>query len=59
LLQAQLEKLQSEISQAAKRTGIQQASKLALIAPKVGKQVASDAIPDTEWWDAYIVEQSR
>ena len=33
-LQAQLERLQSEISQAAKKTGIASAAKLATITPK-------------------------
>ncbi|XP_039256468.2 U4/U6 small nuclear ribonucleoprotein Prp3-like [Styela clava] len=51
----QLEKLQNEIAQAAKKTGIQQASKLALIAPKA--VVESGQIPDLEWWDEYLIPQ--
>ncbi|XP_014674942.1 PREDICTED: U4/U6 small nuclear ribonucleoprotein Prp3-like [Priapulus caudatus] len=50
---AQLEKLQKEIFQVAKKTGIQSAAKLALIAPK--SVVASDEIPDVEWWDAVVL----
>ncbi|XP_076809565.1 U4/U6 small nuclear ribonucleoprotein Prp3-like [Clavelina lepadiformis] len=56
---AQLEKLQGEIAQAAKRTGIQQASKLALIAPKVGAESIANAIPDIEWWDKYIIDNEE
>lgn len=50
---AQLEKLQQEIAQAAKKTGITSATKLALIAPK--KELKEDEIPDVEWWDAVIL----
>ncbi|XP_077993546.1 U4/U6 small nuclear ribonucleoprotein Prp3-like [Glandiceps talaboti] len=49
----QLERLQQEIAQAAKKTGISSATKLALIAPK--KEVQEDHIPDVEWWDAFIL----
>ena len=40
---------------AAKRTGIQQASKLALITPKVGSDSDANVIPDVEWWDNYVL----
>jgi len=50
---AQLEKLQQEIAQAAKKTGITSATKLALIAPK--KSLREDEIPDVEWWDSVIL----
>ncbi|KAM6434296.1 U4/U6 small nuclear ribonucleoprotein Prp3 isoform 3-T3 [Liasis olivaceus] len=50
---AQLEKLQAEISQAAKKTGIHTSTKLALITPK--KEVKEGDIPEVEWWDSYII----
>ncbi|TRY83299.1 hypothetical protein DNTS_006030 [Danionella cerebrum] len=50
---AQLEKLQMEIAQAAKKTGIQASTKLALIAPK--KELGEGEIPVIEWWDSFIV----
>ncbi|KAG8560353.1 hypothetical protein GDO81_014938 [Engystomops pustulosus] len=50
---AQLEKLQAEISQAAKKTGIQTTTRLALIAPK--KEIKEGEIPDNEWWDSFIL----
>ncbi|XP_018415403.1 PREDICTED: U4/U6 small nuclear ribonucleoprotein Prp3 isoform X2 [Nanorana parkeri] len=50
---AQLEKLQAEISQAAKKTGIQTSTRLALIAPK--KQLKEGEIPELEWWDSFIM----
>ncbi|XP_022081953.1 U4/U6 small nuclear ribonucleoprotein Prp3-like [Acanthaster planci] len=50
---SQLEKLQSEIAQAAKKTGISSATKLALITPK--KELKEGEIPDTEWWDTFIL----
>ena len=51
--QAQLEKLQTEIAQAAKKTGIQASTKLALIAPK--KELGDGDVPSIEWWDSYIL----
>ncbi|XP_061102938.1 U4/U6 small nuclear ribonucleoprotein Prp3-like isoform X2 [Conger conger] len=50
---AQLEKLQMEIAQAAKKTGIQASTKLALIAPK--KEMGEGEVPSIEWWDSYIL----
>ncbi|KAJ8383772.1 hypothetical protein AAFF_G00214590 [Aldrovandia affinis] len=49
----QLEKLQTEIAQAAKKTGIQASTKLALIAPK--KELGDGEVPSIEWWDSYIL----
>ncbi|KAG5864849.1 U4/U6 small nuclear ribonucleoprotein Prp3, partial [Gonioctena quinquepunctata] len=51
-MKAQLEKLQNEISQIAKKTGISSATKLALIAKSEGH---SDEIPNMEWWDSVIL----
>uniref|UniRef100_A0A0B6ZQQ8 Uncharacterized protein n=1 Tax=Arion vulgaris TaxID=1028688 RepID=A0A0B6ZQQ8_9EUPU len=51
---AQLERLQAEISQAAKKTGIASAAKIATIAPK--KEIKEGEIPDIEWWDSYILQ---
>lgn len=50
---AQLERLQNEIAQAAKKTGIQASTKLALIAPK--KEIGEGEVPNIEWWDLYIL----
>ncbi|XP_043935848.1 U4/U6 small nuclear ribonucleoprotein Prp3 [Protopterus annectens] len=50
---AQLEKLQAEIAQAAKKTGIQASTKLALIAPK--KELKEGEVPEIEWWDSYVI----
>lgn len=52
-MKAQLEKLQNEISQIARKTGITSATKLALIAPKVETQV--EEIPNVEWWDSVVL----
>ncbi|CAA9994584.1 unnamed protein product [Nesidiocoris tenuis] len=52
-MKAQLEKLQGEISQIAKKTGITSATKLAQIAPKV--EHGKDKVPDVEWWDSIIL----
>lgn len=52
-MKAQLEKLQNEISQIARKTGISSATKLALIAPKTEGQ--SEDVPNVEWWDSVIL----
>lgn len=54
-MKAQLEKLQNEISQIAKKTGISSATKLALIAKSEG---VIDDIPGMEWWDSVILEDN-
>ncbi|VDK33462.1 unnamed protein product [Taenia asiatica] len=51
---AQLERLQESVAQAAKRTGIASAAKLATIQPK--RHVDETSVPDLEWWDAYILK---
>ncbi|XP_055594191.1 U4/U6 small nuclear ribonucleoprotein Prp3 [Uranotaenia lowii] len=52
-MKSQLEKLQNEISQIARKTGISSATKLALIAPKADTQ--SNEVPQMEWWDSVIL----
>lgn len=51
-MKAQLEKLQSEISQIARKTGISSATKLALLAAEAPD---ADKVPDIEWWDSVIL----
>ncbi|XP_013135833.1 PREDICTED: U4/U6 small nuclear ribonucleoprotein Prp3 [Papilio polytes] len=51
-MKAQLEKLQNEISQIARKTGISSATKLALLAADTPD---SDRLPDIEWWDSVIL----
>ncbi|KAJ0169758.1 hypothetical protein K1T71_014364 [Dendrolimus kikuchii] len=51
-LKAQLEKLQNEISQIARKTGISSATKLALLSADTPD---SDRVPDIEWWDSVIL----
>lgn len=53
-MKAQMEKLQNEISQIARKTGISSATKLALIAPKT--DVHSEEVPQIEWWDSVITD---
>lgn len=55
-MKAQLEKLQNEISQIARKTGISSATKLALIAPKTEAQ--NEDVPNVEWWDSVILNGS-
>ncbi|XP_053681187.1 U4/U6 small nuclear ribonucleoprotein Prp3 [Anopheles nili] len=52
-MKAQLEKLQNEISQIARKTGISSATKLALIAPKADTH--TNDVPQMEWWDSVIL----
>ncbi|XP_041968747.1 U4/U6 small nuclear ribonucleoprotein Prp3 isoform X2 [Aricia agestis] len=51
-MKAQLEKLQNEISQIARKTGISSATKLALLAADAPD---TDRVPDIEWWDSVIL----
>ncbi|KAJ8704150.1 hypothetical protein PYW07_013444 [Mythimna separata] len=51
-MKAQLEKLQNEISQIARKTGISSATKLALLAADTPD---CDRVPDIEWWDSVIL----
>lgn len=53
-MKAQMEKLQNEISQIARKTGISSATRLALIAPKT--DVHSEEVPVLEWWDSVITD---
>lgn len=55
-MKAQLEKLQNEISQIARKTGISSATKLALIAPKT--EALNEDVPNVEWWDSVIITGS-
>lgn len=52
-MKLQLEKLQNEISQIARKTGISSATKLALIAPKQDSH--AEDVPQMEWWDSVIL----
>ncbi|XP_014219797.1 U4/U6 small nuclear ribonucleoprotein Prp3 [Copidosoma floridanum] len=54
-MKAQLEKLQNEISQIARKTGISASTKLALIAPKT--EALSEDVPNIEWWDSVILNK--
>lgn len=54
-MKAQFERLQNEISQIARKTGISSATKLALIAPKTDAK--SEEIPKYEWWDSVILTE--
>ncbi|EEB15291.1 conserved hypothetical protein [Pediculus humanus corporis] len=56
-MKAQLEKLQDEIFQIAKKTGISSAAKLALIAPKT--PATEDHVPDVEWWDMVVMNGDK
>ncbi|XP_055332415.1 U4/U6 small nuclear ribonucleoprotein Prp3-like isoform X2 [Paramacrobiotus metropolitanus] len=56
---AQLEKLQSDIAQAAKKTGITSAAALARIAPKKTDSVDSGMIPEVEWWDGVFAQTAE
>ncbi|CAG0915934.1 unnamed protein product [Notodromas monacha] len=58
-MKAQLEKVQSEINQLAKKTGISSVTKLALATSsiqKVDKLAGTEDIPDVEWWDVIVLK---
>lgn len=50
---AQMEKLQRQIQEVAKKTGISSAAKLALVAKK--EDFESKYIPEIEWWDMALL----
>lgn len=52
-MKAQVDKLQNEISQIARKTGISSATKLALIAPKTDTSL--EEVPQMEWWDSVVL----
>ncbi|CAF3717455.1 unnamed protein product [Rotaria sp. Silwood1] len=54
---AKLEKLQQEISQIAKKTGIAVENKVTIIQPK--KFFSELDVPDIEWWDYVILQQNN
>jgi len=51
-MKTQLEKLQSEISQIARKTGISSATQLAKLVPKGDRE---ERVPDVEWWDQLLI----
>ena len=55
-MKAQLDKLQSEISQIARKTGINSVTALALVAPRIGDRKGEDEVPELEWWDSVILQ---
>jgi len=55
-MKAQLDKLQSEISQIARKTGINSVTALALVAPRVGDRKGEEEVPELEWWDSVILQ---
>ncbi|CAF4180883.1 unnamed protein product, partial [Rotaria magnacalcarata] len=54
---AKLERLQQEISQIAKRTGIAVENQVTIIQPK--KFFSELHVPDVEWWDYVIIQQNN
>ncbi|XP_064082597.1 U4/U6 small nuclear ribonucleoprotein Prp3-like isoform X1 [Macrobrachium nipponense] len=55
---SRLEKLQGEISQIAKKTGISSAAKLAQLEQRELKSTVDDA-PEVEWWDSVILDGNK
>lgn len=55
-MKAKLDKLQSEISQIARKTGINSVTALALVAPRSGDLKDDEGVPEIEWWDSVILE---
>ena len=55
-MKAQLDKLQNEISQIARKTGINSVTALALVAPRLGDRKEDEDVPDLEWWDSVILQ---
>lgn len=55
-MKAQLDKLQNEISQIARKTGINSVTALALVAPRLGDHKEDEDVPELEWWDSVILQ---
>ena len=55
--QAQLEKLQKQIQETAKKTGITSAAKLAKVMK--ADELDSKVIPNVEWWDKAILPNQK
>ncbi|CAL4113560.1 unnamed protein product, partial [Meganyctiphanes norvegica] len=53
---SRLDKLQTEISKVAKKTGILSAAKLAQLEQREQKEEYQEGVPQMEWWDTVIVE---
>lgn len=56
---SRLDKLQSEISKVAKKTGILSAAKLAQLEQREQKEDYQEGVPQMEWWDNVIIESGR
>ncbi|XP_018024817.1 U4/U6 small nuclear ribonucleoprotein Prp3 isoform X2 [Hyalella azteca] len=56
---ARLDKLQNEISTAARRTGISSAARLAELQGDSKDLLISVKTPDIEWWDSVILQSHR
>lgn len=56
---SRLDKLQTEISKVAKKTGILSAAKLAQLEQREQKEEYQEGVPQMEWWDTVIVESGR
>lgn len=55
-VKAKIEKMQNEIAQIARKTGISSAVKLAQIKPDGEEEVQE--VPEVEWWDSVILKES-
>jgi len=54
---SQLDRLQKEIADKAKKTGISSAARLALLSSIVPKkEVTDEEVPEIEWWDSFILK---
>jgi len=56
---SRLDKLQTEISKVAKKTGILSAAKLAQLEQREQKEEYHEGVPQMEWWDTVIIEADR
>ena len=57
--QAQLKDLQMQIETAAKRTGVQQASKLAAVAHSAVKDTMALTVNELDWWDKKVIMEHQ